>query len=256
MNEIGLRKMLEDLKVRAGLVAVKTGTEVEDMDFQEIADLRRISAGVVPLYVKVGGPEARSDIRACLNLGVDTIIAPMIESPYALKNFMATMDELDPAHCVDRGINLETITAFQNLNPILTSPAARGLSQVTAARSDLSGSMDLPADHDRVLEVCAVMIARCREYDLKTSVGGNIHRGIVAEIIRQIRPVTVNTRHMVVDSQTLIHEPELIDAQLEFECALCRYLGPRYPQKEEIYIRRAETLERRLRSPSLLPNPS
>ncbi|MBE7439953.1 MAG: aldolase [Spirochaetales bacterium] len=249
MKEIALRKMLEDLKSRAGLVALKTGTEVEDMNFQEIADLRRISAGIVPLYVKVGGPEARSDIRECLKLGVDTVIAPMIESPYALKNFMSTMDELDPEHTVERGINLETITAFQNLNPILTSPAARGLSQVTAARSDLSGSMDLPADHDRVLEVCAVMIARCREYDLKTSVGGNIHSGMVAEIIRQIRPVTVNTRHMVVNSTVLASNPHWIDEHLQFEYELCRYLGPRYPQKKAAYARRAETLEKRLRHP-------
>jgi hypothetical protein len=241
-----LRHMLARLKGESGLVALKSGTEVEDMNFAELGLLRAISKDIVPLNIKVGGPEARNDMRRCLELGADCIIAPMIESPYALKNFMQTMDELDPARQVERGINLETITAFQNLNPILTSKYARELGQVTAARSDLSGSMDLPADHERVLEVCAVIIARCREYDLKTSVGGNIHKGIVSEIIKQISPVTLNTRHMVVSSAALKHNPELIDEHLAFEMELCYALAEFSSERSALYEARAATLQKRL----------
>lgn len=76
-----LRDRLKELRDAGGLTALKTGTEVEDMSFEEIRLLRALSDRIVPLFVKIGGPEARNDMRELARAGVDGLIAPMIESP-------------------------------------------------------------------------------------------------------------------------------------------------------------------------------
>ena len=58
-----LRKKLWYLRDSYGIVGVKGGTEVEDMSFEELAILRELSKDIVPMMVKIGGPEARNDIR-------------------------------------------------------------------------------------------------------------------------------------------------------------------------------------------------
>ncbi|HMV35834.1 MAG TPA: hypothetical protein PKD60_08080, partial [Turneriella sp.] len=71
-----LQKKLRLLNQQHGVIALKTGTEVEDMDGAEIAVMRQISAAAgLPLVVKIGGPEARRDMRECLALGVDVLLA-------------------------------------------------------------------------------------------------------------------------------------------------------------------------------------
>ena len=66
-----LRRRLLGLQQNNVVVALKTGTEVEDMDFAEIALMREVSRdngrNFMPLVVKIGGPEARRDIRDCLS---------------------------------------------------------------------------------------------------------------------------------------------------------------------------------------------
>lgn len=261
MNQPAFQKLRTDLEslVSCGILSsLKTGTEVEDMSFEDIRILRALSLDIVPLYVKIGGPEARNDIRELMEIGVDGIIAPMIESPYALKNFIQTMKELLPPHeysCIEKGINLETITGYQNMNAILGSAEARELSQITAARSDLSGSMELPADDDRVMEMCAVIVARARENDLRTSVGGGIHSGIVHKIIDEVNPDTINTRHMVMNCSIMNGSAgQIVNRCLAFEVSLYSYLASMPGGRKEIYASRAAVLHARIQKEQAAAN--
>ncbi|MCR9140756.1 MAG: aldolase/citrate lyase family protein [bacterium] len=252
-----LQSQLKELKRDSGLTALKTGTEVEDMSFEEIRLLRALSDRLLPLYVKIGGPEARNDIRELSRIGVDGLIAPMIESPYALKNFIGSLrDCLGPTSYdrIEKGINLETITGFQNMNEILSSPAAAELDQVTAARSDLSGSMELTADDPRVLEICSLIIARCRENDLRTSVGGGIHPEIAETLIDTVAPEHINTRHMVLSCADMAtRAAECVERVLLFELELSRYLADMPSDRQAAHQARAETIRLRLeRSRSIL----
>ena len=247
-----LQAHLKELQRHGGLIALKTGTEVEDMSFEEIRLLRALSDRLLPLYVKIGGPEARNDIRELSHIGVDGLIAPMIESPYALKNFIGSLrDCLGPTSYdrIEKGINLETITGFQNMNEILSSPEARELDQVTAARSDLSGSMDLSPDHPRVLEVCALIVARCRENDLRTSVGGGIHPEIAETLIQTVPPENINTRHMVLSCGEMRgpgRAAECVEHGLLFELELSKYLAAMPSDRQKAHLARAETIHQRL----------
>ena len=63
------------------------------------------------LNVKIGGCEARNDIFFCSNLKVDSIVAPMVESSYALKKFIQVVPK---EYLGNLFINLESKTAFNN----------------------------------------------------------------------------------------------------------------------------------------------
>jgi hypothetical protein len=145
-----LRRQLLMLSREHNLVSVKGGTEVEAMTFPEIRLMRNLSSGILPMTVKIGGPEARNDIRFMLAIGIDTILAPMIESAYSLRNFVRTMQECDPAGKATLAVNIETITAFYNLNSITAAPEFGKVSHVTVGRSDLSGSMNKGVEDSEV----------------------------------------------------------------------------------------------------------
>ena len=138
-----LRDMLEILVKKQGLTAIKGGTEVEDMSFAEIMYVRELTRGVVPMIVKIGGPEARSDMREVKRMGIEGILAPMVESEYSLRNFMESIRDIydgsDLPYCA---VNIETITAYHNLTSMMETGAFGLLSQVTVGRTDLSGSMN------------------------------------------------------------------------------------------------------------------
>ena len=48
----------------------------------------------IKLFVKIGGVEALNDIYNCLELCVDGIIAPMVETKFGAKKFIDIVDKL------------------------------------------------------------------------------------------------------------------------------------------------------------------
>ena len=75
-----LKKDLSDLVKSSAFSGLKGGTEVEDMDHDELKLMQMLAKDILPCVVKIGGPEARTDIRYCTSIGVDGLSAPMIES--------------------------------------------------------------------------------------------------------------------------------------------------------------------------------
>lgn len=80
-------KKLKELK-KLGVSSVKHSTEDGGASFNDITLMRKITrqAGV-NLNIKIGGCEAKNDIFFCKRIKVNSIIAPMVESDYALKRF-------------------------------------------------------------------------------------------------------------------------------------------------------------------------
>ena len=260
-----LRIDLQNLKQNAALRALKTGTEIEDMSFEEIAFLRDLSKNIVPLYVKIGGPEARNDIRGLACLGVDALIAPMIESVYALQNFIQSLREiLDPAMYANmkKGINIETIDAVHKLDEILVEAQASRLDQITAARSDLSASMsrtmtrgkegELTVNDARVLKNCALIVKGAQAHGIQTSVGGQIDPYSITDLLAYTQPNFINSRHMLLSAKALqghasLKPTEIIIQNLNFECALYSHLTELFPAKRSFYEKRIFSLRKRIR---------
>ncbi|HRP68274.1 MAG TPA: aldolase/citrate lyase family protein, partial [Turneriella sp.] len=196
MND--LRERFYLLAEHHQVVALKTGTEVEDMDMDEIALMREI-APKSPLTVKIGGPEARRDMRECLAVGVDVLLAPMVESVYSLINFVETAETImcETNKNVRLAMNLETALAIHNLDAMIASKAFVSLSQVTIGRGDLSKSMNLRVDDEEVLSLTRNVLIKLARQNKLTSVGGGLsvqNISVMAEVLPASR---FNTRHVV-----------------------------------------------------------
>ena len=113
MNTSKLIKKLRYLK-SLGVVGVKQSLEDEGASFEEIALMRKITrkAGL-NLNVKIGGCEAKNDIYFCKGIKTNSIVAPMVESLYALKKFLQISKV---GTNIPLLVNIETISAIRNLD--------------------------------------------------------------------------------------------------------------------------------------------
>ena len=164
-----LREYLLELKKEIEIVELKGGTEIEDMDYREIYFLRQITRGIVPIKVKIGGVEARNDIRFCLENKIDVILAPMVESEYALKIFIQSVNDIHKriqqnkeSYFPSIGINIETAMAIKNFKKITNQNEFRKLSYVTIGRSDLSSSFGVDIMSNLVFSKTNLIINQLR----------------------------------------------------------------------------------------------
>ena len=118
-------KMLDLLKRgrdEHGVVAVKAEFEAEGTrpdEFLRLLELARRADLKVAL--KIGGCEAVSDLMASRLYGVDHIVAPMVETPYALSKFIEAKDKVYGSHgrWNEFLFNLETETTLRNLDRMM-----------------------------------------------------------------------------------------------------------------------------------------
>lgn len=249
-----LRQKLIRLKEQNLVVALKTGTEVEDMGADEIAFLREISLNgnhqVMPLVVKIGGPEARRDMRDCLAIGVDVILAPMVETVYALSNFVETAKTImaQTGKEAKLAINLETGTAVANLDAMIASKAFSALSQVTIGRGDLSASMHLTVDDEEVLRATRNVLAKVSRQKKLTSVGGGLSVHNIVNMSEILPSDRFNTRHIVFENSEAFARDAArnLSEGLYFEQALYEALAKLNPARADFYAERNRQLEERL----------
>ena len=251
-----LRSALYQLAESHFVTGLKTGTEVEDMSFDEIAFLSEVAREIVPMTVKIGGPEARNDMRQCLSLGVSTVLAPMVETLYALTNFVETSTEILLPHenAPALAINIESFTAAQNFDQMLASKAAEALSQVTIGRSDLSRSMHLSIDDPEVTATALSVIKKVNNRGLISSLGGGLSLENINNLAANLPLFQFNTRHTIFrNSPKFKSAPAAHLYQgLLFEERLYSAMSEVFPQKRAHYLKRSETLLRRMNGMKLV----
>lgn len=203
------RRMLDMLKKgrdEYGVVAVKAEFEAEGTRPDEFLRLLHLArAADLQVALKIGGCEAVSDLLATRLYGVDHVIAPMVETPYALTKYIEARRKTygDEPGGTRFLFNLETETTLRNLDAMLPLAAA-GLDGVVFGRVDFTLSRGLPrsAINDRQITDAVVTAARaCAAADLELVVGGSVAPE-AREALRQIRKVRLDrfeTRKVVFD---------------------------------------------------------
>jgi hypothetical protein len=122
-----------------GAVGVKTSFEDEGALFNEVITIRNITSKVgLELALKIGGCEAKRDIVDATQLCVDSIVAPMIESGFAIKKFASSVKKYIKKDTTTTGINIETITSYNSIEEIQQNFGE--IDFITFGRVDFIGS--------------------------------------------------------------------------------------------------------------------
>src|SRR3990167_9770269 len=137
MNKLEKRMIdnLKELAQIAGVSLIKAEFEAEATRLDEAIRLKEIvDVAGLGLILKIGGAEAIRDMFDAQLLDVSGLVAPMIESPYALRKYLDAIEIFFPRELkknIQFGVNIETIQAHNNLEAILKERGANCLSRIT-----------------------------------------------------------------------------------------------------------------------------
>jgi len=195
------RKMvavLQDLRENHHVVGIKAEFEAEGTRLEEAMRLKEvISRAGLGLTLKVGGCEALRDIYEARTLGVERIVAPMVESPFALQKFLRAVDLAfpeDEREDVQFAVNIETEAAGRVFKDMLKVPEAARLGCIVVGRVDLTGSMGLQrgdVNSERIFEITSDLLIQARTAGLEVAVGG----GVSAESLPFLRKLPMGGVH-------------------------------------------------------------
>lgn len=183
MNSLERRmtELLLELRARYHAVLVKAEFEDEGSRLDEVLRLKEIAARAgLGLAIKIGGCSAVKELHEARALAARQVIAPMVESPYALAKFVAAVGRVYPADELGEVaflINVETITACRNFEQMLARPELSELTGIVIGRTDLAGSLGLEraaVDSPPILELALAVAAAAKARGLQVTVGGSV----------------------------------------------------------------------------------
>ena len=217
---------LIDLKENHSICAVKAEFEAEGTRFEEALRLKDITTRAgLDLTIKIGGCEAIKDLYELRDIGVSSIVAPMIETSYAMKKFIKAVDtvfSLEEKQDLKFYINVETITGFNNFSDMSSSEEFSKLSGVVLGRSDMTASMGLEkheVNSSVILNIAQVLSNRIIPTNKELIIGGNVSLESIP-FFNEIQYLSkFETRKIIFESKVL-HQPNISEAlnkALEFE---------------------------------------
>lgn len=181
ITELKMVDILKELKENYSLAGVKTEFEAEGTRTEELMRLKEIclSAGV-KLTLKIGGCEAVRDMYDARAIGVEYLVAPMVETPFALKKYLKAVDFAFPAdeqENVEFLINVETFQAVENFDEMLKINEIKKLDGVVIGRVDLTGSMGLDrasVNSEKIFNIVKNTLSKAKAAGLSCIVGGAV----------------------------------------------------------------------------------
>jgi 4-hydroxy-2-oxoheptanedioate aldolase len=181
LTEKQLVDILKELKERHAVTGVKMEFEAEGTRLEEAMRLKDVSSRAgLDMTLKIGGCEAFTDMYEAANLGVKHLVAPMIETPYALRKYHGAIikayDKEDQAD-MDFLFNLETATACENFALMLELPEMEIMNGIVLGRVDLTGSLGMgrgEVNNDQIFGICSEMAAKAKARGKAVVIGGSV----------------------------------------------------------------------------------
>lgn len=254
--EYEMIEILKRLKNDFGVFEIKAEYENEGSRQDELMRLKDVASKVdLPIIMKIGGVEAITDIYNAITLGVGGIIAPMAETKFAVGKFTKAIETFiaeDNRDDIEFAFNVETITAYKNLDDILSLPNLHLLSGVTIGRVDFGASLERDrnfADSDEMLSYCTEIFTKSKAKNLKCGLGGAISANsakFIANLVGLNLIDKYETRKIVYHKDAINTIEQGILLGVEFELLWLkskRRYYHRIKNEDEIRI---EMLERRL----------
>lgn len=224
-QEKKLVDILTDLKLNHHVSSVKAEFEAEGATFDEVLLLKNLvdKAGL-DLTIKIGGCEALKDIFDAKKIGIKSLVAPMIETPYALKKYVNTVKKVfsdEERKNINFFINIETITGYNNIDNILELPEAQYLEGIILGRMDMAYSMGLSREEvnsPQILNIASDLAQKAIKYNKKFIVGGGVCPKSL-DFFKKLSLYKFETRKVIFDSEILKEQnaTEAILKALEFE---------------------------------------
>lgn len=222
------KKLFEQLcKLRDeyDLKGIKAEFEAEGSSFRDLMRLRRLTSKAnVPLYLKIGGVEAVRDIKDALEIDVDGLIAPMVESKFGAKKFADSVSAIYGEHNIHKTLNLETKNAIDQVDEILEYSNGK-FDNITIGRTDLTGSYfdhSIVPDSDFTLDLIENIGKKTKNANLTFTVGGGVSLNTIKKINSKY-PFLANiiykleTRKVILPTSSFLHKENAIKEALKFE---------------------------------------
>ena len=220
-----LEASLVRLKNKFGLYAIKAEFEAEGASFRDLVRLRRLTARHnILLFLKIGGVEALRDIKDAFDLGVDGLVAPMVESRFGVVKFTQAVEAVFANRKIFKSINIETCDAVKCADEILR--VAKGkIDNVTIGRTDLSSSYfdsKIKPDSKLIFDVIEQLSRKVKSAGLALTVGGSITKDSVSKFKKYHRDwveriANIETRKVILPVEQIIQNKNALTEALIFE---------------------------------------
>ncbi len=254
---------LKALSTGGFLVGIKVETESEGLSFASVARLQVLAArSDLDMVLKIGGCEAIGDLRFARDLGINEIVAPMIESPFAAHKFTNAIKKVYPSGFAPKArLLIESETGASNANAILD---ARGpeIGGLNIGRSDLSSSLsqshskNYSVDDDVVLEVTRKLIHEAKSRELEVTVGGKVTPESIRRLLETSGgeiPDRFETRRFIFKAKVLVDNPAILDDLNRAEIQVAEALAWTSLRDSQDLHSHVEELKRRYRKPGASP---
>jgi 4-hydroxy-2-oxoheptanedioate aldolase len=226
---IDLKNSLSVLNSKYGIIGMKQSFEDEGVLLNDVVAFKRVTEVCgLQSFVKIGGCEAKSDLFNCVRMGIDGVIAPMVETPFALSKFIDMMDEYKER--ADSYIVIESQTSYKNIDEILNEGQGK-LKGIIVGRSDFSKSYKLnksEVDSDFIYNKVEDILVKAKKNNYITTMGGNISTRstqFIKDMYQKNLLDRIETRNVVIEinEQNLKIIDKVIQKALDFEIEWLQY---------------------------------
>jgi len=214
--------------IKDDLIGIKVSFEDEGADFMDVIFLKAFcDKNEIPLTLKIAGAEAIRDIKDASKLQVKKLVAPMIESIFALEKFIKSTDKYYTMADGKICINVESKQACDNIDEMFSSNYIDKLCSITVGRGDLVQSYNLDrydgaVDSYPILDITRKVFTLARSKNLGCALGGSMTADsevFVKQLIDENLLDVFETRNVMVKSEALkkYQFKDIIESALDFE---------------------------------------